>query len=69
MPSEYRWTGCCRIRDAEVPIGVMLNTSGICDDKIEQRIITAASNVIGAMRKQMLDRRELKKSTKVRIYL
>ena len=35
--------------------------------KIEQRI-GAAANVVGAMRKQVLDRRELKKSTKLRVY-
>ena len=42
-------------------LGMMLNASGSCDDKIEQRI-AAVSNVIGAMRKQVLDWRELNKS-------
>ena len=48
-------------------LGVMLNASGNCDDETEQRI-AAASTVIGAMWKQVLDRRELKKSTKMRVY-
>ena len=48
-------------------LGVMLSASGSCDDEIEQRI-GAASNVVGAMRKQVLDRRELKKLTKMRVY-
>ena len=48
-------------------LGVMLSASGRCDDEIEQRI-GAATNVIGAMRKQVQDRRELKKSTKLRLY-
>ena len=41
-------------------LGVMLNRSGNCDDEIEQRI-GAASKVVGAMRKLVLDRKELKK--------
>ena len=48
-------------------LGVMLSASGRCDDEIEQRI-GAAANVVGAMRKQVLVRRELKKSTKLRVY-
>ena len=48
-------------------LGVMLSASGRCDDEIEQRI-GAATNVIGAMRKQVQDRREPKKSTKLRLY-
>ena len=43
--------------------GVMLSASGRCDDELEQRI-GAASSVVGAMMKRMLDRRGLKKSTK-----
>ena len=48
-------------------LGMMLNASGSCDDEIEQRI-AAVSNVIGSMRKQVLDRRELKKSIKMKVY-
>ena len=48
-------------------LGVMLNASGNRDDETEQRI-AAASTVIGAMWKQVLDRSELKKSTKMRVY-
>ena len=44
-------------------LGVMLRASGRCDDELEQRI-GAASSVVGAMMKRVLDRRELKKSTK-----
>ena len=44
-------------------LGAMLNISGSCDDEVEQRI-GVASNLIGAMRKQALVRRELKKLAK-----
>ena len=48
-------------------LGVMLSANGRCDDELEQRI-GAASNVVGAMMKWVLDRRELKKLTKMRVY-
>ena len=48
-------------------IEVMLNKSGNCDDEIEQRI-GAASKVVGARRKLVLDGKELKNSTKMRVY-
>ena len=38
-----------------------------CDDEIEQRIGTAA-RVVGAMRKKVLERRELQKTTKRRVF-
>ena len=48
-------------------LGVMLNKSRNCDDEIEQRI-GVASKVVEALRKLVLDRKELKKSTKMRVY-
>ena len=44
-------------------LGVMLNANGSCDDELEQGT-GAASSVVGTMRKQVLDRSELKKLTK-----
>ena len=41
----------------------MISGDGVCDDEIEQRI-GAAAGVVGAMRKEVLERRELQKLTK-----
>ena len=38
-----------------------------CDDEIEQRIGTAA-RVVGSVRKEVLERRELQKTTKMRVF-
>ena len=48
----------------EVKIYLRVTISGVggCDDKIEQRI-GAAARVVGAMRKEVLERRELQKKT------
>ena len=48
-------------------LGVTISGNGGCDDEIEQRIGAAARGV-GAMRKEGLDRRELKKKTKMRVF-
>ena len=48
-------------------LGVMLSGDGRCDDEIEQRI-GAAARVVGAMRKEVLERRELRKRTKMRVF-
>ena len=45
-------------------LGVMISGDGGCDDEIEQRI-DAAAKVVGAMRKEVLGRRELQKKTKM----
>ena len=45
----------------------MISGDGGCDDVIEQRI-GAAARVVGAMRKEVLDRRELQKKTKMRVF-
>ena len=47
-------------------LGVMISGDGECDDKIEQRI-SAAVRLVGAMRKEVLERRELQKKTKMRM--
>ena len=43
-----------------------ISGDGGCDDEIEQRI-GAAARVVGAMRKEVLERRELQKTTKMRV--
>ena len=48
-------------------LGVMISGDGRCDDEIEQRI-GAAARVVGAMRKEVLERRELQKKTKMRVF-
>ena len=46
---------------------VKYQSDGSCDEDIEQRI-GAATRVIGAMRKEVLERRELKKETKLWVF-
>ena len=46
---------------------VTISGDGGCDDEIEQRI-GAAARVVGAMRKEVLERRELQKKTKMRVF-
>ena len=48
-------------------LGAMFNEEGTCDDEIENRIGTA-SKAIGALRKEVLERRELSKDTKMRVF-
>ena len=48
-------------------LGVTIGGNGGCDDEIEQRI-GAAVRVVGAMRKEVLERRELQKKTKMRVF-
>ena len=45
----------------------VISGDGRCDDEIEQRI-GAAARVVGAMRKEVLERRELQKKTKMRVF-
>ena len=47
-------------------LGAMLDEEGSCDAEVDHRI-GAASKVIGATRKEIIDRRELSKSTKLRV--
>ena len=49
-------------------LGVMISGDRGCDDEIEQRIGTA-TRVMGAMRKEVLERRELQKKTKMRVFI
>ena len=48
-------------------LGAILSADGTCEEEIEHRV-GAAARVIGAMRKEVLERRELKKATKMRVY-
>ena len=48
-------------------LGVMISGDGGCDDEIEDRI-GASARVVGAMRKKVLERRELRKKTKMRVF-
>ena len=47
-------------------LGAMLDEEGSCEAEVDHRI-GAASKVIGAMRKEIIDRRELSKETKLRV--
>ena len=44
----------------------MISANRKCDEEIEQRV-GAAAKVVGAMRKEVLERRELMKKTKLRV--
>ena len=48
-------------------LGAMISSDGLCDEEIEQRV-GAAAKVVGAMRKEVLERRELLKKTKLRVF-
>ena len=48
-------------------LGSSISADGSSDEDIEQRI-GAATRVIGAMSKEVLERRELKKETKLRVF-
>ena len=48
-------------------LGTILSADGTCEEEIERRV-GAVARVIGAMRKEVLERRELKKATKMRVY-
>ncbi len=48
-------------------LGVKISKDGGCDEEIEQRI-GAAACVVGTMRKKVLERRELLKTTKMRVF-
>ena len=48
-------------------LGTILSADGTCEEEIEHRV-GAAARVIGAMRKEVLERRELEKATKMRVY-
>ena len=48
-------------------LGARFNEEGSCEEEIENRI-GAASKVIGAMRSEVLERRELSKGTKLRVF-
>ncbi len=45
----------------------MISADGVCDEEIEQRIGTTAK-VMGPMRKEVLERRELQKKSKMRMF-
>ena len=47
-------------------LGAMLDEEGSCEAEVDHRI-GAASKVIGALREEVIERRELNKSTKLRV--
>ena len=48
-------------------LGALFNEEGTCEDEIESRI-GATGRTIGALRQEVVDRRELSKTTKLRVY-
>ena len=48
-------------------LGAMINADGMCNEEIEQQV-GAAANAVGAMRKEVLERRELQKRSKMRVF-
>ena len=48
-------------------LGVMMNAVGTCEDETENRI-GAVARVIGAVRTEVLERRELRKETKMKVF-
>ena len=48
-------------------LGTMVSSDRLGDEEIEQRV-GAAAKVVGAMRKEVLERRELMKKTKLRVF-
>ena len=48
-------------------LGVTISRDGGCEEEMEQRI-GAAARVVGAMRKEVLERRELQKTIKMRVF-
>ena len=48
-------------------LGAIPIADGTCEEEIEQRV-GAAARVIGAMQKEVLEKKELKKATKMRVY-
>ena len=47
-------------------LGAMFNDEASCDDEIENRIGTA-TRMVGALRRQVIERKELSKATKLRV--
>ena len=48
-------------------LGSIISTDGSSDEDTEQRI-GVATRMVGAMRKEVMERRELKKETKLRVF-
>ena len=44
----------------------MISADGICDEEIEQRV-GATAKVVGTIKKEVLERREIQKRTKMRV--
>ena len=47
-------------------LGAMFNVEASCDDEIENRI-GIATRMVGALRRQVIERKELSKATKLRV--
>ena len=45
----------------------MISADGVCDEETEQQV-GAAAKVMGVMRKEVLERQELQKNTKMRVF-
>ena len=57
-----------RIEEVKVKyLGTMLNEEGSCEDEVDNRI-ELSCRTIGALRKEVVDRKELSKPTKLRVY-
>ena len=57
-----------RIEEVKVKyLGTMLNEKGSCEDEVDNRI-ELSCRTIGALRKEVVDRKELSKPTKLRVY-
>ena len=48
-------------------LGVVISADGVCDKETEQQV-GAAAKVMGVMRKEVLERQELQKKTKMRVF-
>ena len=48
-------------------LGAMFNEEGSCEDEVDSRI-GLTCRTIGALRKEVVDRKELSKTTKLRVY-
>ena len=49
-------------------LGTMFNVEASCDDEIENRI-WIATRMVGALRRQVIERKELSKATKLRVII
>ena len=65
MQHRSEWVEIENVRTMKY-LGAMLEEEGSCEAEVDHRI-GAASKVIGALRKEVINRRELNKSMKLRV--